>query len=112
MKQFYTYGRKGLGILAIRIYLSIFFVLTSIASSAQTTNISGIVNTYHKVIEVIPSKACLRVLDPTGLTVNTKVMIVQMKGATITTTNNSSFGDTTSLNGAGNYEIGTICYLI
>lgn len=32
-----------------------------------------------------------------------------MKGASINTTNNSSFGDTTSLNYAGNYELATIC---
>ena len=32
-----------------------------------------------------------------------------MKGATINTSNNSSFGDTTSLNYAGNYELATIC---
>lgn len=39
-------------------------------------------------------------------------MLVQMKGASINTVNNSSFGDTTSLNEAGNYEIGTVCYII
>lgn len=97
-----------------QIYLYIFSIVLSIASAAQT-NISGIVNTYHKVIEVVPSKACLRVADPTGLNVNTLVMVVQMKGATISTANNSTFGDTTAvngLNGAGNYEIGVICYLI
>lgn len=32
-----------------------------------------------------------------------------MKGASINTTNTASFGDTTSLNYAGNYEIATIC---
>ena len=37
-------------------------------------------------------------------------MLIQMKGASINTnSNSSSFGDTTSLNNAGNYEIGTIC---
>lgn len=40
-------------------------------------------------------------------------MIVQMKGASINTTAaSSSFGDTTALNEAGNYEIGTVCYII
>ncbi len=36
-------------------------------------------------------------------------MLVQMKGATINTTNTVSFGDTTSTNEAGFYDIGTIC---
>ncbi len=82
-------------------------------SYGQTSNISGIVNTYHRVVEILPSKSCVRVADPTGLNVNTLVMLVQMKGATINTTaSSSSFGDTLALNGAGNYEIGTICYII
>ncbi|MBK6826692.1 MAG: T9SS type A sorting domain-containing protein [Chitinophagaceae bacterium] len=80
--------------------------------AGQTSNISGVVNTYHQVIEIFPSKSCLRVSNPAGLTVNKMVMILQMKGASISTANNSSFGDTTSLNGAGFYEVGTICYII
>lgn len=82
------------------------------SSRSQTTDISGIVNTYHKVIEIIPAKACVRVADISGLDVNSIVMLVQMKGAAINTTNTSAFGDTTTLNGAGNYEIGTVCYII
>jgi Secretion system C-terminal sorting domain len=80
--------------------------------AGQTSNISGVVNTYHQVIEIFPSKSCLRVANPAGLTVNKMVMVLQMKGASINTANNSSFGDTTSLNGAGFYEVGTICYII
>ena len=72
----------------------------------------GIVNTYHKVVEIIPSKACVRVTNIAALDVNSIVMIVQMKGASINITNTSSFGDTSSLNQAGNYEIGTVCYII
>ena len=79
-------------------------------SNAQTTSISGIVNTYYKVIEIVPSKACVRVTNAAGLNYNDKVMLIQMKGASINTnSNSSSFGDTTSLNNACNYEIGTIC---
>jgi Secretion system C-terminal sorting domain len=87
---------------------SVFFSLTAFAQ----TNISGIVNTYHKVVEIIPAKACVRVADISGLNVNSRLMLVQMKGATINTTTTSAFGDTTSLNGAGNYEIGAVCYII
>jgi hypothetical protein len=45
----------------------------------------------------------------TGLSVGDKVMIIQMKGATITTTNNSTFGNISSLGNAGKYEFSTIC---
>ncbi|MBL7723358.1 MAG: T9SS type A sorting domain-containing protein [Chitinophagaceae bacterium] len=88
------------------------FLFTSSLATAQTTNISGIVNTYHRVVEVIPAKACIRVASVAGLNLNTKVLLVQMKGATINTSNNSSFGTVTSLNEAGNYETGTICSII
>ena len=90
---------------------SFFVVLFHFSVSAQTTNISGIVNTYHRVVEIIPSKACVRVANINGLNVNSRVMLIQMKGASIITTNTSAFGDTTTLNGAGNYEIGTVCYI-
>jgi hypothetical protein len=113
MKQFYILSGEGLSRLAKKNYLSFLFVLLTSTCFGQTTNISGVVNTYHKVIQVIPAKACLRVANATGLNVNTMVMVVQMKGATMNTTSSSNaFGDTTSLNGAGNYEIGTICYII
>jgi hypothetical protein len=101
----------------IRLKISSFFILFSAAlflchnSSAQT-NISGVVNTYYRVVEVIPAKACVRLNTTVGLAYGDKTMLVQMKGATINTTNTSAFGDTTSLNNAGNYELGTVCYVI
>lgn len=78
---------------------------------AQVTNISGVVNSYYRVVEVLPAKSCVRLNTTAGLNYNDKVMIVQMKGAGINTSNSSSFGDTTSLNNAGNYEIGTVCHV-
>lgn len=89
-----------------------FFFIIALDFFGQTTNISGIVNTYHRVIEIIPAKACLRVASVTGLNVNTRIMVVQMKGASVNTSNSSSFGTVTAYNDAGNYEIGTICYII
>ena len=91
---------------------SFFVVLFHFSVCAQTTNISGIINTYHRVVEIIPSKGCVRVANITGLNVNSRIMLLQMKGASVITTNTSTFGDTTTLNGAGNYEIGTVCYII
>ena len=83
-------------------------VLLGVTLNAQTS-ISGVINSYHKIIDIIPAKACVRVDNSSGLVFNDRVMIIQMKGATVTTTNNSTFGTVTSLNNAGNYEIGTIC---
>ena len=92
-----------------KLLLGACFLLISRSGFSQTTNISGVVNSYYKVIEVIPSKACVRLNTVSGLARLNKVLLLQMKGATVVTTNNSSFGDTTSLNNAGNYEVAIIC---
>jgi len=92
-----------------RLFLLSFFFFDFFTAQSQTSNISGIVNSYYKVVEIIPAKAAIRVSNISGLNMNDKVMIIQMKGASVSTANNNSFGDTTSLNNAGNYEIGTIC---
>ena len=73
------------------------------------TNISGIINSYHKVVELLPAKSCVRVDNTSGLVINDMVMMVQMKGAVVNTSNNSGFGSVTSMNNAGNYEINFIC---
>ncbi len=77
--------------------------------SFSQTNISGVVNSYYQVIEVIPAKACVRLNTVTGLARLQKVLLIQMKGATVRENNNSFFGDTLSLNDAGNYEVAVIC---
>jgi hypothetical protein len=88
--------------------LVIFFLTLPCMLSAQT-NISGIVNSYYRVTELIPSKSCVRVDNITGLHYNDMVMIIQMKGAAVNTANASTFGSVSNLNNAANYEIGTVC---
>ncbi|MGC4037887.1 MAG: T9SS type A sorting domain-containing protein [Chitinophagaceae bacterium] len=91
------------------ILLFLVSMLSFTSSNSQSTNISGIINTYHSIVEVIPAKSAIRVGSTTGLSLFETIMIVQMKGATVNTTNNVSFGDTTALNNAGNYELNTVC---
>jgi hypothetical protein len=73
------------------------------------TNVSGIVNSYHKVIGINYTQSGLKLDDVTGIATNDRVMIIQMKGATVNTSNTNSFGSVSSLNGAGNYELATVC---
>lgn len=94
---------------AASLWLALLFFTISI--QAQVTNISGVVNSYYSVIETIPVKACVRVSSTAGLSLTTKVMIIQMKGAAINTPNSAAFGDTSSLANAGNYEFNYICYI-
>ena len=44
-----------------------------------------------------------------GLAYGNTVLLVQMKGATISTLTDNTFGNVSSLNYAGNYEVATIC---
>lgn len=94
-----------------RLSLTVVMLFLCLSLFAQT-NISGVVNNYYRVLEVIPAKSCVRLNTTAGLGYGDIAMLVQMKGAVINTTNTASFGDTTSLNNAGNYEIGTICYIV
>lgn len=55
------------------------------------------------------SSTAAKLDNVSGLSYGNTVLLIQMKGAVINTANNSSFGDTTSLNDAGNYEVATIC---
>ena len=78
-----------------------------LATTAQS--ISGVVNSYYRVtgINIVPNT--ITVSSATGLTPGLKILIIQMKGAGINSTNTSSFGDITSVGNAGNYEINYIC---
>src|SRR5688572_3723973 len=74
------------------------------------TNISGVVNSYHKVMGINYTESGIKLDDVSGIATNDRVMIIQMKGATVnTTTTSSSFGSVSSLNQAGNYELATVC---
>ena len=86
-----------------------FCLFLSVISFSQTTNISGIVNTYYKVLGVDATKNAVKLDNVTGLTYGNTVLLIQMKGATIDPTNGASFGNVTSLIYAGNYEVATIC---
>ena len=91
----------------IKSWLLIIILFSTSFSFSQTTNISGIVNSYHRVIAVSTTAAKLD--NVSGLAYGNTVLLIQMKGALINTANTASFGDTTSLNYAGNYEVATIC---
>jgi hypothetical protein len=96
------------GLNTVLLAIALFSLQTSFS---QTTNISGIVNTYHNVVEIVPAKAAIRVSSTAGLSLSQTIMIIQMKGASVITTNGATFGNVTSLNNAGNYELGVICGL-
>jgi gliding motility-associated-like protein len=87
-------------------YFFIFFSLVFFENTAQAQNISGVVNSYVAVSVVSPNSATVTAIGP--FQVGDKVLIIQMKGATITTTNTLAFGTITALGNAGNFEFATI----
>jgi hypothetical protein len=97
-------------LLTTRSWFLILLLFSTSSGFSQTTNISGIINTYHSVLGVDATKNAVKLDNVSGLAYGNTVLIIQMKGATINTTaSSSSFGDVSSLNYAGNYEVATIC---
>ena len=90
-----------------RSWLLIFLLLPTCFVFSQTTNIGSIINSYHKVLAISTTAAKLD--NVSGLGYGNTVLLIQMKGATISTATNSTFGNINSLNDAGNYEVATIC---
>jgi len=79
---------------------------------AQSVNIGGQINIYKRVT-AITNKTCncdpsckdtITVNNVTGFAPGDRALIIQMKGATINTTNTSAAGAITAINNAGNYE--------
>jgi hypothetical protein len=83
--------------------------LASYKPLSSDAQIFGVVNSYFKVTDVVPSYNGLRVSDISGLNVNDRVLIIQIKGAAIDETNSSAFGSITDIEQAGLYEFATIC---
>jgi len=92
-----------------RSWLLVFFLGSSSYSFSQATNISGVKNNYYSVLGIDATKNAVKLDNVSGLAYGNTVLLIQMKGATINTTNSSTYGTVTSLNDAGNYEIATIC---
>jgi gliding motility-associated-like protein len=72
----------------------------------QSENISGIVNTYTNVTNIAGLN--ISVGSSTGFVACDRVLIIQMKGATIDVTNTAFFGQITAYNNAGNYEFANV----
>lgn len=80
-----------------------------IVFSTHAQSISGVVNSYYQVTAINTTANSITVTNASGLTAKTRVLLIQMKGATISSANSSSYGNITAINNAGNYEMNTIC---
>jgi len=90
-----------------------FFTLVTILFVFQAycqtgTNISGTINIYTPVNAINPCTNSITVGSAAGFSVGDRVLIIQMKGATIDQTNTATYGNILSYGGAGTYEFGNI----
>ncbi len=83
-----------------------FVALIALPFISVAQNISGIINTYTAVTSIVGTT--ISVTSAAGFSVGGKVLVIQMKGATITQANNNSYGDILAYNNAGNYEYATV----
>lgn len=67
-------------------------------------NVGNIINAYTPVLGLSPCKNGLVVEDASAFNVGDTVLIIQMKGAVIDSTNTATFGTLTDYKNAGNYE--------
>jgi PKD repeat protein len=72
------------------------------------TPISGVVNHYTSVMQFDYCNGVMLVNDPMGFLPGDKVLVIQMQGASINTSNSGNFGDIENMGGAGFYEINEI----
>ena len=68
------------------------------------TGISNIINDYTPVISFLPCENKMQVEDGSAFHAGDTVLIIQMKGAVVDSTNTSNFGTVTNYKNAGNYE--------
>ncbi|MCU0435781.1 MAG: T9SS type A sorting domain-containing protein [Bacteroidia bacterium] len=87
-----------------KLVFSILF-LFSLSASAQT--LTGVINSYLRVTAISGNTlTCDNLSGPIGAySAGSFAILIQMKGATITTTNNFAYGNLISLNNAGNFNI-------
>ncbi len=81
-------------------------ILTPCVVHAQT-NLSSTINAYQPAVAITPNGCFtdVEVASAAPYAVGDSVLIIQMKGAVIDTTNTAAFGSIIALNGAGNNEI-------
>src|SRR5688500_12291849 len=75
----------------------------NLASSARTP-IGGVINNYTAVLDLNKCTNKLTVEDGSSLNAGDTVLMIQMKGATIDSSDTPAFGTITSFNNAGNFE--------
>lgn len=76
----------------------------TVTNCTSITGISNIINYYTPVIAFNPCDNKITVEDGSGFKVGDTILLIQMKGAVIDSSNTAAFGTITDYKNAGNYE--------
>ncbi|MEZ5043479.1 MAG: PKD domain-containing protein [Saprospiraceae bacterium] len=88
----------------MRTIYSLCIGLLSLSTLFSQEALSGVINHYSTVQTIDLCTNTLEVGQTTGFSEGMDILLIQMQGAQINRNNNSSFGNITSLGGAGLYE--------
>ncbi len=89
------------------LFIILIFIL-SFQSESRAQVISGVINKYTSVQALDTCSVTLTVKDASLFKVNEKVLLMQMSGATMQSTNSSFFGSILNMKNTGKYEINQI----
>lgn len=92
----------------MRVFFIFFLLIQNLWLFAQTNIYTSITSPSTLVANTTDE---FEVTNITGFNAGDKVLIIQMQGAEITTTDDSSYGDITNIGNAGNYEFAYICQI-
>lgn len=90
-----------------KVIFLLLITLFNLPLQAQITQ-GPIVNSYAAIVAADPCNNTFIVDNTSGFAVGDTVLMIQMKGAVIDSSNTAAFGNITSYAGAGNHELNTI----
>src|SRR5690349_20925454 len=76
--------------------------------TAHAQSISGVINTYQHVTFIDECLNTLHVESSAGFVKGDRILIIQMRGATIDETNSANYGSVLNVGGAGACEIAEV----
>ena len=90
----------------VKSILSSLLIFLICIENSHAQSIGGIVNTYAAVTNMTANSVTVN--STAGFSVSDRVLLIQMKGATINQTNTASFGQIVALGSSGNFEFTNI----
>lgn len=94
----------------IRFGMLLFCCLLTLTTASAQTMINGQINTIYRAVTSINTVTnSVTTSTAPSLAIGDTVLLIQMKGATISRANDATFGNVSSLGSAGAYELNIVC---